>query len=395
MRAIICQLTVFLVILSPTTFAKGPEPILPNFQPIPPKIAASAYLLIDFNSNQIIAQNKSDLRVEPASLTKMLTMYIVDNEIKAGRLKHTDQILVSNNAWKAPGSRMFLKPNTKVSVADLIKGIIIQSGNDACITIAEHIAGSEQAFAQLMNRYAQSLGMHNSHFVNATGLPHRNHLTSAQDMAILARAIIKNFPETYKIYATKEFSFNGIRQHNRNQLLWRHDNVDGIKTGHTDSAGFCLVASAKDQNNMRLIAVVMGTKNEEARTQETNKLLNWGFRFYETKLIKSAANEITQAKLWMGSDSKLNVGLEEDLYVTAPRGNFDKYTTTVKLNDMIKAPIERGTVVGNYVVKDHNSNIIMEHPLIALKTVESGNLFQRGIDMVRLNISTVVDKFRT
>lgn len=395
MRAIILQLTLVLMTCSSVVVGKPTTFTAPSLLPTPPSIAANAYLLVDFNSGQVVAENNSDLSVEPASLTKMMTMYIIDNEIKAGKLKLDDQILVSNNAWQASGSRMFLNVNSRVSVEELIKGIIIQSGNDASVAMAEHIAGSEQSFADLMNRYAQMLGMNNSHFENATGLPNANHVTTARDMAILAKALIKNFPETYKIYAQKEFVFNGIRQYNRNQLLWRNGSVDGIKTGHTDNAGFCLVASAKSPRDMRLIAIIMGAKSEKARTEEANKLLTWGFRFYETNLVHQAAVKVQDAKIWMGADRTLDVGFEDDLYVTAPQGNFKQYTTSVNLIGMIKAPITQGDVVGTYVVQDENAKIILEQPIVALKTIRKGNVFQRGFDFVKLNIDSIVNKFRT
>ena len=295
MRAFILKLT-FLIIIC--TKAVGlPTPAV---APTPPAIAANAYLLLDFSSNKVLAEKNSTVKVEPASLTKIMTMYIIDSEIKAGKIKTSDEVIISKNAWKATGTRMFVQVGTAVKVEDLIRGIIIQSGNDASVAMAEHIAGSEQVFADLMNQYAKLLGMQDSHFVNATGLPDKEHITTAQDMAILARAIIKNFPETYKLYSEKEFTYNGIKQTNRNKLLWRNSLVDGIKTGHTDSAGYCLVAAAKDSNDMRLISVVMGTKSDNSRTEEANKLLNWGFRFYETHLVRKQGDSLQEANIWGG-----------------------------------------------------------------------------------------------
>lgn len=394
MRSILLKLTLLLVTISPLAIADTITPQTPSLLPRPPAIATNAYLLVDYNSNTIIAEKNSTLLVEPASLTKMMTMYIVDSEIKAGKLKLDQAILISKNAWQATGSRMFLNVDTRVTVEELIKGVIIQSGNDASVALAEHIAGSEQSFADLMNSYAQMLGMKDSHFVNATGMPDKEHVTTAKDMAILGRAIIKNFPETYKIYAQKEFVYNGIHQQNRNQLLWRNPIVDGIKTGHTDNAGYCLVASGKVAD-MRLIAVVMGAKSDKSRTEEANKLLTWGFRFYESNLVRQANVKLQDVKVWMGKDKKLDIGFAEDLYVTAPQGNYKKYTAMINLLPMIKAPIQQGDVVGTYVVQDQHNETILQQPIVALKTIPKGNILQRGRDFITLNIKSAISKFRT
>ncbi len=391
MRAIVFRLTLLLIAFSSVAGAK-PTASIPTVAPKPPTVSSNAYLLIDYYSDQILAEKNSDQIVEPASLTKMMTMYIVDNEIKAGKLKLDDELLVSSTAWKAPGSRMFLNVNTKVKVSDLMQGIIIQSGNDASVTVAEHIAGSEEAFAELMNSYARMLGMKNTHFMNATGLPHKEHVTTAQDMAILAKAIIKNFPETYKIYSQKEFHYNDIKQYNRNRLLWRNENVDGIKTGHTDSAGYCLVASGKN-NHMRLIAVVMGAKSEKIRTEEANKLLGWGFRFYETNLVHAGGSKMQDIPVWMGSQQTLPIGVEHDLCVTTPAGAYKKYSAVTKLKDSVKAPIKKGAVVGNYIVRDENNNVVMRQPIIALENVEKGNIWQRSRDYVKINVKSLFERF--
>jgi len=247
--------------------------------PSPPSLGAKAHLLIDYLSDVMLSQENIDQRVEPASLTKMMTVYVADQTLKAGKLKLNDNVFISEAAWKAPGSRMFLKVNTTVPLQDILRGVIIQSGNDASIALAEHVAGTEANFAEWMNYYAKQLGMANTHFVNATGLPDPNHYTTARDMAILAKALIRDFPESYQLYSQKEFTYQKITQANRNRLLWRNEWVDGIKTGHTDSAGYCLVASGK-KGDMRLIAIVMGAKNDEARVDEANKLLMYGFRFF-------------------------------------------------------------------------------------------------------------------
>lgn len=394
MRSMISQLTLFLVILSGATVANATNNPTPTLLPKSPTIAANAFLLIDANSQQVLAEKNSELLVEPASLTKMMTMYIVDSEIKAGKLSLDTPILVSKNAWQAPGSRMFLNVDTTVPVSELIKGVIIQSGNDSSIALAEHIAGSEQSFAELMNSYAQMLGMKNSHFMNATGLPDPQHITTAKDMAILARAIVRNFPETYKIYSQKEFVYNGIHQHNRNRLLWRNSVVDGIKTGHTDNAGYCLVASGKIEN-MRLIAIVMGARSDKDRTEEANKLLTWGFRFYETNLIQKADVALQNSRVWMGNSKRVAVGFSEDLYITSAQGSYKKYTATINMPSMLKAPLAQGDIVGTYVIQDEHNQTIVEKPIVALKAVPKGNVLQRGRDFVRLNIKSVVNRFKS
>ncbi|HSX20502.1 MAG TPA: D-alanyl-D-alanine carboxypeptidase family protein [Gammaproteobacteria bacterium] len=389
MLALITRLTIFLVLCSK---AVG-SPTTPSIAPTPPAVAASAYLLLDFNSNKILAEKNSTLKVEPASLTKMMTMYIVDSEIKAGKIKLTDQVTISKNAWKAPGTRMFVQVGTAVKVEDLIKGVIIDSGNDASVALAEHIAGSEQVFADLMNSYAQMLGMTDSHFMNATGLPHKEHVTTARDMAILARAIIKNFPDSYRLYAEKEFTYNGIKQTNRNLLLWRNSLVDGIKTGHTDSAGYCLVASGKDNNNMRLISIVMGTKSDNARTEEANKLLNWGFRFFETHLVLKAGDALQRAQIYMGSKKKVSIGFTDDLYITTVHGDYKKFTATTNVVNLIKAPVKKGDIVGMYIVQNGQKETIVEQPIVALSDVRKGNILQRSRDYISLNVKALYTKY--
>lgn len=394
MRAFILKLAVCLVMCSKVVGSPTSKAV-PTVAPTPPTIAANAYLLLDSNSNKILAEKNSTVKVEPASLTKIMTMYIIDSELKAGKIKLTDEVTISKNAWKATGTRMFVQVGSTVKVEDLIKGIIIQSGNDASIAMAEHIAGSEQVFADLMNQYAQQLGMYDSHFVNATGLPDKEHLTTAHDMGILARAIIRNFPHTYKLYSEKEFTHNGIKQINRNKLLWRNSMVDGIKTGHTDSAGYCLVASAMDNNGMRLISIVLGTKSDNARTEEANKLLNWGFRFYETQLVLKQTDALQEARIWMGNKKRVPVGFNEDLYITTVRGDYKKYTATTTVLSMLKAPINKGDVVGTYSVQNASKETILEQPIVALVNIPKGNVWQRGRDYVRLKVKSVYAKYST
>jgi len=365
-----------------------PQPTL--LIPAPPQLAAKAYLLIDYLSDYVIAEQDVDQRVEPASLTKMMTVYTVDHALKNGKLHLNDLVQISEKAWKAEGTRMFVDVHSKVPVIDLLRGIIIQSGNDASVALAEHIAGSEATFAQLMNQYAKQLGMVNTHFTNATGLPDPNHYTTARDMAILAKALIRDFPETYQIYAQKEFLYHDIKQENRNRLLWRNELVDGIKTGHTDSAGYCLVASGK-KDNMRLIAVVMGTKSDGARTEETNKLLMYGFQFYETRKLYPAGTALKKARIWMGIEKEVELGLADDLYVTIGHGQYDHLKSVIQVSPSIKAPTETGTTLGTVTVQMSDKTLV-ERPIVALSTVAESGFFSQICDTLWLNISSLWEK---
>ncbi|NIU60376.1 MAG: serine-type D-Ala-D-Ala carboxypeptidase, partial [Pseudomonas stutzeri] len=293
-----------------------------------------------------------------------------------------DMVTVSEKAWRTGGSRMFIEVNTQVSVDDLLHGIIIQSGNDASVALAEHIAGSEEAFADMMNSTAQRLGMSNTHFVNATGLPHPEHYSSANDMAKLARAIIYEDPAHYAIYAQKEFFWNNIKQPNRNLLLWRDQSVDGLKTGHTEEAGYCLVASAV-RDDMRLISVVFGTDSEQARAAETQKLLTYGFRFFETRTFYQKGTELAEAQVWKGQQSKLKAGLAQDLTMTLPRGQVEKLQAVMSFNGTLTAPIQQGDVIGKVEVK-LDDKVVRSTDLVALETVEEGGLFRRFWDSIRL-----------
>jgi serine-type D-Ala-D-Ala carboxypeptidase (penicillin-binding protein 5/6) len=373
-----------------------PTPTLPAMPtaaiiiPTPPTLAAKSYILIDYLSDHVIAQQDIDQRLEPASLTKMMTVYVADHALRSNKIKFTDMVQVSERAWRAIGSRMFLDLNSKVSVAELLKGIIIQSGNDASIALAEHIAGSESAFSELMNYFAKELGMTNTHFVNVTGLPEPNHYTSARDMAILAKALIRDFPETYSLYSQKEFTYKTIKQTNRNRLLWQNDSVDGIKTGHTESAGYCLVASGQKEG-MRLIAVVMGTQNDAIRTNETNKLLTYGFRFFETRKIYPAGTSIQLARVYMGKEKEINLGLAQDLYITLGRGQFDELKASINVDKIIKAPIIKSKVLGSIVVQMDNKTII-ERPMVALNDIQQANFMQRSYDYLALTCKSLWNK---
>ncbi|HDY97561.1 MAG TPA: D-alanyl-D-alanine carboxypeptidase [Pseudomonas sabulinigri] len=351
--------------------------------PAAPELASTSYLLIDANSGAVLVEHNSDEALPPASLTKMMTSYIGSQEIKRGQIGVDDLVLVSEKAWRMGGSKMFIKVGNQVPVIDLMRGIIIQSGNDASIALAEHIAGSEDAFADMMNGQAKRLGMNNSHFVNATGWPAEGHYSSARDLAILARAIIDDDPEEhYKIYGEKEFVWNEIRQPNRNLMLWRDSTVDGLKTGHTEEAGYCLVASAK-REDMRLISVVMGTSSEEARAAETQKLLTWGFRFYETKSFYQPGQVISTARVWKGAQDKVDLGLQNGLQLTLPKGQLDKLEAGITMQTPIQAPIKAGDVLGQVEVK-LGDKVVHSAPLVALADVEEAGFVGRLWDSIRL-----------
>ncbi|WP_278421888.1 D-alanyl-D-alanine carboxypeptidase family protein [Stutzerimonas kunmingensis] len=350
--------------------------------PSAPQLAAKSYMLMDAASGEVLVEHNGDERLPPASLTKLMTAYIATLEIQKGQISDSDMVTVSEKAWRTGGSRMFIQVNTQVSVDDLLHGIIIQSGNDASVAMAEHIAGSEEAFADLMNSTAQRLGMTNSHFMNATGLPDPDHYSSANDMAKLARAIIYEDPAHYAIYAQKEFFWNNIKQPNRNLLLWRDKTVDGLKTGHTEEAGYCLVASAV-RDNMRLISVVFGTDSEQARAAETQKLLTYGFRFFETRTFYQKGTELAQAQVWKGQQDKLKAGLAQDLTMTLPRGQAEKLQAVMSFNGTLTAPIQQGDVIGKVEVK-LDDKVVRSTDLVALETIEEGGLFRRFWDSIRL-----------
>lgn len=350
--------------------------------PAPPKIKASSYLVVDYDSGRFLVEENIDEQVEPASLTKMMTVYIVSNELEAGNINMNDMVMVSEAAWRMTGSRMFIEVNKEVSVEDLLMGVIVQSGNDASMALAEHVSGSEEVFVELMNQYASELGMTGTHFANSTGLPDRDHYTTARDMAALAAALVRYNPEIYKWHSIRDFTFNGIKQHNRNQLLWRDDSVDGIKTGHTESAGYCLVASAK-RDNMRLISVVMGTEGTKARTRATQSLFNFSFRFYETHKLYEAGEAISSSKVWKGDKESFNVGIAEDLYVTISRGKYKKLDAAIEISPVIVAPINESDVQGKLNVMLEGEKLA-SRPLIALQAVAEGSFLNRLKDDIRL-----------
>ncbi len=350
--------------------------------PAPPQIGATSYQLIDYSSGRIVAEANADEPVEPASLTKLMTAYTIFHALRQGQITLQDQAHVSEKAWRTEGSRMFIEVDTQVSVDDLLRGMIIQSGNDASVALAGHVAGSVDAFLELMNRHARLLGMTGSSFMNTTGLPAEGHYVTARDVAILARAIISEFPEYYDWYSEREFTYNGIRQYNRNSLLWRDESVDGLKTGYTSSAGYCLVTSA-DRSGMRLISVVTGMASPEAREDGSQALLNYGFRFYETHKLYSGGEEITTARVWKGTPPEASLGLTEDLYVTVPRGRYDALEAIMDLSAEVMAPLSAGAQVGAVRISLDDEEI-STMPLMSLHAVPEASLWTRMKDEVTL-----------
>jgi D-alanyl-D-alanine carboxypeptidase (penicillin-binding protein 5/6) len=356
-------------------FAQTQQPI-----PDPPQVAAKGYLLIDFNSGQIIAELNADERLEPASLTKIMTGYVVFRELAAGKVALTDQVLISERAWRTGGSKMFIEVGKLVSLQDLLMGMIVQSGNDASVALAEHVAGSVEAFADLMNSHAERLGMTSSHFTNPHGLPDPDLYITARDIATVALAIIREFPEYYAWYSTREFTFNGITQQNRNPMLRRDESADGVKTGFTNAAGYCLVSSAK-RDDMRLLSVVMGSPTPNARAEASLALMNYGFRFYESHKLYPADEPVESLRVWMGSQKTLAVGPETDVFSTFQRGRYDQLAARIEKSDVPDAPIERGTQVGSIVVTLAGEEI-NRVPLVALEDIARGSLWQRLMDRV-------------
>jgi D-alanyl-D-alanine carboxypeptidase (penicillin-binding protein 5/6) len=354
----------------------------PQVVPRPPQINATSYILLDSATGEVLVEHNADTPLPPASLTKIMTTYIADNEIAAGNISLDDEVFVSVKAWQTEGSKMFIQEGTHVRLEDIMRGVIIQSGNDASIALAEHIAGSEEAFADLMNQHAAALGMTNSHFVNASGLPAEGHVASARDLSTLARAVITRFPEPYKMYGEREFTYNNIRQPNRNTLLFNDRSVDGMKTGFTDDAGYCLVGSAV-RDGMRLITVVMGTASTAARAEETLKLLTYGFRFFETHQLFSGNEVLGTATVWSGAADEVPVGVQEPLVRTIQRGQADNLVTELTLDETIKAPITVGQELGRVKVS-LGDQVYYEGPVVALQDVERGGLWKRLMDWLYL-----------
>lgn len=350
--------------------------------PKAPTIAASSYILMDAKSGEIIVQENADQQLPPASLTKLMTSYVVIHELVMGTIKEDDPVRISVNAWRTGGSKMFVREGTTVPLMDLLRGVIIQSGNDSSIALAEHVAGSEEAFADMMNQFAANLGMTNTHFLNATGLPAAGHLTTAHDLAILATHIVYDHARYYPLYKEKEFTFNGIHQPNRNLLLYWDPSVDGLKTGHTDEAGYCLVSSA-ERDGTRLISVVMGTASDRARAQESQKLLTYGFRYFQSHQVLAAGTALQKADVWLGKEDEVGLGVDKDMVITIPRGQEGNLVVSYAVDNILKAPIAKGAQLGTLKVTLEDQ-VLAERPLVALNDVEEAGFIARTWGYIKL-----------
>ena len=371
-----------LLLMSIILYLSSPAATAQTLVPSPPRINASSYLIMDYHSGRLVVNENVDKRVEPASLTKIMTVYIAAREIAAGKIKLDEKVHVSEKAWRMTGSRMFIEVNKQVTVEELLHGIIIQSGNDASVALAEHIAGDEDGFAQIMNQQAKILGMVNTNFVNSSGLPHPDHYTTAMDLTLLARALIRDYPEVYAMHSIKEYTFNGVKQTNRNNMLWRDESVDGIKTGHTESAGYCLVASAM-RGDMRLISVVMGADGENPRINMTQALLSYAFRFFETHKLYAADQVIQAGRIWKGDRESVDLGVNQDLYITIPKGTYKQLDASIELEPDIRAPIDAGEVKGTLIVKLEGQELVKQS-LMTLQSVGPGGFLDRLTDDVKL-----------
>ena len=388
-RFVLATLATFAVGLA---LAQSPQPATPQPAaaqpaasdalpvPPPPEVTGTAWVLMDAASGNVLAGEHYDEQLEPASITKVMTSYVIAAEMAAGKVSRDDQVMMTENAWRTggagtDGSYSGFEVNQSAPLLEMEKGMVVQSGNDAAIALAEHVAGSEQAFAALMNQYAQRIGMEKSHFVNATGLPGEGHITSARDLALLGRALIRDYPEAYSYNKIKEFTVGNITQPNRNVLLWRDASVDGIKTGHTSAAGYCLMASAK-RGDQRLISVVMGSTSESQRARDSQALLNWGFRFYETHEMYKAGAQVAQQKVWKGQENEVRLGLAEPLLVTVPRGRYEQLKPMMDVPATLVAPIEKGQAIGTVKVM-LDDKVIAQRPLVAIDGIEQAGFFKR------------------
>jgi D-alanyl-D-alanine carboxypeptidase (penicillin-binding protein 5/6) len=365
------------LILASSSVGAASKPI-----PAPPSLKANSYFLLDFDSGEVLAEKNPDKRVEPASITKLMTAYLVDKAIADGDITAGELVNISEKAWRMKGSKMFVEVGKQIPVEELIKGLIIQSGNDASIALAEHIAGSESAFAGYMNHQAELLGMTNTSFKNATGWPTEGHYSTARDIAMLTRAVIRDFPDTYRIYKEKEYTFNDIRQYNRNRLLWSDDTVDGVKTGHTEAAGYCLVSSAL-RGEMRLISVVLGASSDKARTQDSLALLNYGYRFFETHRLYRANEILKSARVWYGDQEQVAMGVASDIYITIPRGRYQELQATMEIDGEVSAPVAFGQELGKVTVKLDDEVIVSEN-IVATHDVNDGGLLVKALDSIKL-----------
>jgi D-alanyl-D-alanine carboxypeptidase (penicillin-binding protein 5/6) len=354
----------------------------PSIIPKPPSLAASSYILLDANSGEVLVEHNADKILPPASLTKMMTSYVVIEELDYGNIDIEEKARISVKAWKAEGSRMFIREGTSVKVGDLLKGVIIQSGNDASIALAEHISGTETAFVDVMNQYAVQLGMVNTQFKNATGLPSKGHYTSARDLSKLAQHIIYDHAEFYPLYSQKKYTYNNIEQSNRNRLLFWDPKVDGLKTGHTDEAGYCLVSSAVD-GDMRLIAVVMGAKSDSSRARESQKLLTYGFRYFESHRMYADKEVLQTTRVWMGEQEELQLGINDGAFITIPRGQKGNLNVEYSIDEVIKAPVQKGMEFGHVKVS-LDDKVLMDKPLMSLHEVKEAGFLARVWDYIRL-----------
>ena len=360
---------IYFLLITPFCF----DVVAQSMVPKAPKLNLSSYILLEASTNTVIAEFNSDNQIAPASMTKVMSGYVIADQIANGSISLDDKVLISEKAWKTGGSKMFIEAGKRVSVKDLLSGIVIQSGNDATIAMAEYVAGSEEGFVDFMNAYASEMGLTNTLFQNSTGFSDPNHFTSAKDLAKLTQELINKFPDHYATYREKEFTFSGIRQLNRNKLLWRDDSVDGVKTGHTDSAGFCLISSAR-RNDMRLIAVVAGSESENERLTASQRLLEYGFRFYATQKLVSQETKVTTAKVWGGKTNEVALGSTQDIYLTLPRSEFKNIKANYKFTNNLQAPIEIGEKIGS-IEFTSNDRIVLSAPLMAIENVEAKGFF--------------------
>ncbi|WP_043318676.1 D-alanyl-D-alanine carboxypeptidase family protein [Microbulbifer sp. HZ11] len=366
-----------LLLIVSASVAQADKPLIPA----PPQLAATAYILVDAHTGQVLVEHDADKQIPPASLTKMMTSYIVSEELEKGTIKEQDSVNISEKAWRKGGSKMFVKVGDKVPVIDLLRGVIVQSGNDASIALAEYVSGSEEVFAEVMNQQAQLLGMDDTHFVNATGWPAEGHLTTARDLSKLARALIQDHPSHYALYSEKYFRFNGINQPNRNRLLWRDPAVDGIKTGHTEEAGYCLVASAV-KRGMRLISVVVGTDSDEKRAAETQKLLAYGFRYFQTHKVYGSNDVLQTERVWGGKADTVGVAVSRDVFVTIPRGGEESIKADLIIDGELKAPLAKGQQVGKVVV-NLDGETVADVAAVVAEDVEEAGFFKRLWDSIK------------
>ena len=362
---------IYLILLTPFCIDLFAQSMVPKA----PKLNLDSYILLEANTNTVIAEFNSENQISPASMTKVMSGYVIADQIANGAISLDDKVLVSEKAWKTGGSKMFIEAGKRVSVRDLLSGIIIQSGNDATVAMAEYVAGSEEGFVDFMNAYASELGLSNTLFQNAVGWTDPNHFSSVNDLAQLTKALIANFPDHYATYKEKEFTFSGIRQLNRNKLLWRDDSVDGVKTGHTESAGYCLISSAK-RNDMRLIAVVAGSPSENERLISSQRLLEYGFRFFATQKLISKDSEITTAKVWGGKMDEVALGTKEDILLTLPRSDFKNIKANYNFKNNIQAPISNGDIIGD-IEFISDDRVVLSAPLVAIESVEAKGFFGR------------------